>query len=149
MRHSEVPVIVKLTPNVSDTKSIAKACEAEGAAAICAINTVLGMAIDSATGKPVFQRGAGGLSGPAIKPIALRNVYEVSSAVQIPVIGCGGITNGMDAIEFLMAGATAIQVGTASFSNPTATLDILSELTKWFDENNIKDVSDIIGCAQQ
>jgi len=149
VRHSEVPVIVKLTPNVSDTRSIAKACEAEGAAAICAINTVLGMAIDSATGKPVFQRGAGGLSGPAIKPIALRNVYEVSSAVQIPVIGCGGITNGMDAIEFLMAGATAIQVGTASFSNPTATLDILSELTKWFDENNIKDVSDIIGCAQQ
>ena len=76
-------------------------------------------------------------------------IRDSSSAVQIPVIGCGGITNGMDAIEFLMAGATAIQVGTASFSNPTATLDILSELTKWFDENNIKDVSDIIGCAQQ
>ena len=149
VRHSEVPVIVKLTPNVSDTKSIAMACEDEGAAAICAINTVLGMAIDSATGKPVFKRGAGGLSGPAIKPIALRNVYEVSSAVKIPVIGCGGITNGMDAIEFLMAGATAIQVGTASFSNPTATLDILSELTEWFNKNNVKDVSDIIGCAQQ
>ena len=148
VRHSEVPIIVKLTPNVSDASSIAKACEDEGASAICAINTVLGMAIDSATGKPVFKRGTGGLSGPAIKPIALRIVYEVSSAVKIPVIGCGGITSGIDAIEFLMAGATAIQVGTASFSNPKATLDILSELTRWLDENNIKDVNNIIGCAQ-
>ena len=149
VRRSEVPVIVKLTPNVSDARSIAQACEDEGAAAICAVNTVLGLSIDSETRQPVLQRGTGGLSGPAIKPIALRIVYEVASTVKIPVIGCGGITTGIDALEFLMAGATAVQIGTASFSNPRATLDILFELTDWLNANNIADVNDIIGCAQQ
>ncbi len=125
VRHTDLPVIVKLTPNVTDPVALALACEAEGAAAICAINTVLWLAIDVEARRPVIPRAKGGLSGPAIKPVALRMVYDVAQAVRVPVLGCGGISTGEDAVEFLMAGATAVQVGTASFTNPRALLDVV------------------------
>jgi dihydroorotate dehydrogenase (NAD+) catalytic subunit len=147
VRNTDLPVIVKLTPNVTDPVALAVACEAEGAAAICAINTVLGLAIDTRTRKAILPRARGGLSGPAIKPIALRIVYDVARAVRIPVIGCGGISTGEDAIEFLMAGATAVQVGTATFANPRALLDVIEGIESWLNANGISDVSDIIGCA--
>ncbi len=147
VRNTELPVIVKLTPNVTDPVALALACEAEGAAAICAINTVLGMAVDVRKRKAVLPRARGGLSGPAIKPVALRIVYDVARAVRIPVIGCGGISTGEDAIEFLMAGATAVQVGTASFANPRALLDVLEGMEAWLAREGIEDVHEIIGCA--
>ena len=147
VRHTDLPVIVKLTPNVTDPVALALACEAEGASAICAINTVLGLAIDTRRRAPVLPRARGGLSGPAIKPIALRIVYDVAKAVRIPVVGCGGISNGEDAIEFLMAGATAVQVGTATFANPRALLDVLEGIERWLDDHGVKDVNEIIGCA--
>ena len=147
VRNTHLPIIVKLTPNVTDPVGLARAVEAEGAAAICAINTVLGLAIDTKRRRTVQPRGRAGLSGPAIKPIALRIVWDVSQAVRIPVIGCGGISTGEDAIEFLMAGATAIQVGTATFANPRAPLDVLEGMEAWMCANNVSDVRDIIGCA--
>lgn len=147
VRHTDLPVIVKLTPNVTDPVALALACEAEGAAAICAINTVLGMAIDVRKRRPVLPRARGGLSGPAIKPIALRVVYDVAKAVSIPVIGCGGIRAAEDALEFLMAGATAVQVGTATFANPRALLDVIEGLETWLEAEGVASVSDIIGCA--
>jgi len=147
VRNTDLPVIVKLTPNVTDPVALAVACEAEGAAAICAINTVLGLAIDARSRKAILPRARGGLSGPAIKPIALRIVYDVARAVRIPVIGCGGISTGEDAIEFLMAGATAVQVGTATFANPRALLDVIEGIDSWLDANGISDVNDIVGCA--
>ena len=147
VRKTDLPVIVKLTPNVTDPASLARACADEGATALCAINTVVGLAIDLKRRRPVLPRAKGGLSGPAIKPIALRMVYDVSQAVRIPVIGCGGISTGEDAIEFLMAGATAVQVGTASFANPRALLDVLEGMTAWLDANGVADVRDIVGCA--
>src|SRR6185312_16201482 len=148
VRHTDLPVIVKLTPNVTDPVALAVACEAEGAAAICAINTVLGMQIELARRRPVLPRARGGLSGPAIKPIALRIVYDVARAVHVPVIGCGGISSGEDAVEFLMAGASAVQVGTASFANPRALLDVIEGLELWLTANGVRDVHEIIGCAQ-
>ena len=148
VRSCELPVIVKLTPAAPDPAAIARACVDEGASAICAINTVPGLAIDTEARRPVLPRASGGLSGPAIKPVALRVVYEVAQAVRAPVIGCGGISNGRDAVEFLMAGATAVQVGTASFSNPRAPLDVLEGLEAWLEAHEVADVHDIIGCAQ-
>lgn len=148
VRNAELPVIVKLTPNVTDPVSLARACEDAGASAICAINTVLGLAIDTKKRRPILPRGRGGLSGPAIKPIALRMVYDVAQAVSVPVIGCGGIESGEDAIEFLMAGATAVQVGTASFANPRALLDVIEGIECWLEHEGIEDVREIIGCAQ-
>ena len=148
VRHTDLPVIVKLTPNVTDPVRLALACEAEGAAAICAINTVLGMRIDLRRRRPVLPRARGGLSGPAIKPIALRIVYDVANAVRIPVIGCGGISTGEDAIEFLMAGATAIQVGTATFANPRAPLDVVEGMERWLEAEGVNDVREVIGCAR-
>jgi dihydroorotate dehydrogenase (NAD+) catalytic subunit len=148
VRHTDLPVIVKITPNVTDPVALALACESEGASAICAINTVLGLAVDIRRRRPVLPRAKGGLSGPAIKPIALRMVYDVANAVRIPVIGCGGIRSGEDAVEFLMAGATAIQVGTATFTNPRAPLDILEGLTRWLSIEGVGDIREIIGCAR-
>ena len=148
VRHTDLPVIVKLTPNVADPAALARACADEGASAICAINTVLGMAIDRDRRRPVLPRGRGGLSGPAIKPIALRIVYDVAQAVRVPVIGCGGISTGEDAIDFLMAGATAVQVGTATFANPRAPLDVIEGLTAWLERERVADVREIVGCAQ-
>lgn len=148
VRAAELPVIAKLTPAAQEPAQIARACADEGAAAICAVNTVPGMAIDAEARRPVLARGSGGLSGPAIKPIALRVVYETARAVSVPVIGCGGIRNGLDAVEFLMAGATAVQVGTASFANPRAPLDVIEELDAWLEAHGVGDVRDVIGCAQ-
>lgn len=147
VRNTDLPVIVKLTPNITDPVGLALVCESEGASAICAINTVLGLAIDTKRRTPVLPRARGGLSGPAIRPIALRIVYDVAKAVRIPVIGCGGISTGEDAVEFLMAGATAVQVGTATFANPRALLDVLEGLERWLVEHGISDVYEIIGCA--
>ena len=148
VRAAELPVIAKLTPAAQEPAQIARACVDEGAAAICAVNTVPGMAIDAEARRPVLARGSGGLSGPAIKPIALRVVYETARAVSVPVIGCGGIRSGLDAVEFLMAGATAVQVGTASFANPRALLDVIGELEAWLEAHGVADVRDVIGCAQ-
>ena len=147
VRHTDLPVIVKLTPNVTDPVALALACEAEGASAICAINTVLGLAIDVHRRRPVLPRARGGLSGPAIRPIALRIVYDVARAVRIPVVGCGGIRTAADAVEFLMAGAMAVQVGTATFANPRALLDIIEDLDAWLQGEGVTDVREIIGCA--
>ena len=148
VRKTGLPIIVKLTPNVTDPVALALAVEEAGATAICAINTVLGMRIDLRKRRPVLPRGRGGLSGPAIMPIALRIVHDVAKAVRIPVIGCGGITSGEDAVEFLMAGASAVQVGTATFANPRAPLDVLEGLSCWLEANGVSDVREIIGCAR-
>lgn len=147
VRNTDLPVIVKLTPNVTNPVLLARAVADEGAAAICAINTVLGLAIDTRRRRTVQPRGRAGLSGPAIKPIALRVVWDVAQAVDIPVIGCGGIRTGEDAIEFLMAGASAVQVGTATFANPRAPLDVLEGMEAWLAVNGVSDVHEIIGCA--
>jgi len=146
--NTSLPVIVKLTPLVTDITLIAEAVAAAGADALCVANTVPAMAIDIRRRRPALAWGQGGLSGPAIKPIALRLVYQVAGAVTIPVIGCGGISSGEDAIEFLMAGATAIQVGTASFFNPRAPWDVLEGLQRFLAQEGIEDIHEIIGCAR-
>lgn len=148
VRNTDLPVIVKLTPNVTDPVALALACEEEGAAAVCAINTVLGMKIDIRRRRPILPRGRGGLSGPAIRPIALRIVYDVAAAVRIPVIGCGGIATAEDALEFLMAGASAVQVGTATFANPRALLDVLDGIEAWCEAEGVARITEIIGCAR-
>jgi len=142
---ANAPVIVKLTPNVTSIADIAKACEAGGAAGISLINSVLGMKVDIRNRKPLLGNIMGGLSGPAIKPIAVRMVYQAAKAVKLPIIGMGGIMTGEDAIEFIMAGATAVAVGTANFTNPRATLDILEGIETFMDEENITDVNQLRG----
>lgn len=142
------PLIVKLSPNVTDITEIARAAEASGADALSLINTLLGMRIDINTRKPVLANKMGGLSGPAIKPVAVRMVYQVKKAVKIPIIGMGGILTGEDAIEFMMAGANAIAVGTANFINPLATMDILDGIRSFMDKHNIKDINDIVGAVE-
>ena len=138
-------LIVKLSPNVTSVVDIAKACEAEGADSVSLINTLVGMAIDIEKRKPILSIATGGLSGPAVKSVALRMVWQVAKAVNIPVIGLGGISSATDAIEFLMAGATAIQIGTANFLDPTITIKVRDGINQWLDEHNISDVNDIIG----
>ena len=138
-------LIVKLSPNVTSVVDIAKACEAEGADSVSLINTLMGMAIDIEKRKPILSIATGGLSGPAVKPVALRMVWQVAKAVKIPVIGLGGISSAPDAIEFLMAGATAIQIGTANFLDPTVTIKVRDGINHWLDEHGVKDIMDIIG----
>ncbi|SCY51051.1 dihydroorotate dehydrogenase [Alkaliphilus peptidifermentans] len=144
-KRAKQPLIVKLTPNVTDIAAIAKAAEAAGADAISLINTLLGMAIDIYRRKPVLGNIVGGLSGPAIKPVALRMVYQVANAVKVPIIGMGGIISGEDAVEFLLAGATGIAVGTANFVNPRATMDVLEGVEEYLVKYNEDKVIDIIG----
>ena len=144
---TSLPVIMKLTPNTAEIVRIAQAVTAAGADALCLINTVRGMAINIKTRKPLLGNGHGGLSGSAIKPVALYMVYEVYKAVNIPIIGCGGITNAEDAIEFFMAGATAIQVGTASFLQPRAPMDVLEGIKSYLEKEKIQDIRELIGVA--
>ena len=144
---TSLPVIMKLTPNTAEIVRIAQAVTGAGADALCFINTIRGMAINIKTRKPLLGNGYGGLSGPAIKPVALYMVYEVFKAVNIPIIGCGGITNVGDAIEFFMAGATAIQVGTASFKNPRAPMDVLEGIEGFLEKEKIQDIRELIGVA--
>jgi len=139
-------MIVKLSPNVTDIAEIARAAESAGADSLSLINTLLGMAINAETRKPVLSTITGGLSGPAVKPIALRMVWQVANAVKIPVIGLGGIMNATDAIEFFLAGASAIQVGTASFIDPLATVKIIDGIDNYLNRHKISTINDIIGC---
>jgi len=143
--NTTLPLIVKLSPNVTDIVSIAKSVQDAGADAVSLINTVTGMAVDVKTRRPKLANVIGGLSGPAIKPIALRMVWQVARAVHIPVIGIGGIMNTSDALEFLIAGATAIQIGTANFVDPKTSIRIVDGLSDYLAENNISDINEIIG----
>lgn len=143
--HTDLPVMVKLSPNVTDIVSIAKAVEEAGADAISLINTLMGIAIDLRTRRPILGNITGGLSGPAVKPVALRMVWQVAKAVKIPVCGLGGIMTGEDAAEFLVAGASAVQVGTATLSSPDAIPRIAAELAAWGEANQIEQVSDLTG----
>jgi len=138
-------LIVKLSPNVTDITEIAKAVEDEGADAVSLINTLMGMAIDIERRKPVLSIKTGGLSGPAIKPVAVRMVWQVARAVRIPVIGLGGIMNAKDAIEFFMAGASAIQIGTANFIDPTVSVKVRDGINQWLDQHKVSSLSEIIG----
>lgn len=140
-----LPVIVKLSPNVTDIVSIAKAVEDAGADSISLINTLLGIAIDTRTRRPILGNITGGLSGPAVKPVALRMVWQTAKAVKIPVCGLGGIMTGEDAIQFMMAGASTVQVGTANLADPTAMERIVNEMDEWCDKNNVKDINEIVG----
>ncbi len=144
-KYCKKPLIVKLTPNVTDITEIARAAVSGGADGLSLINTLLGMKIDIKRRKPVLFNKVGGFSGPAVKPVAVRMVYQVCKAVNVPVIGMGGISNYEDAIEFIMAGATAVAVGTANFSNPFATVEIVEGIEKYMIENGIKDLSEIRG----
>jgi dihydroorotate dehydrogenase (NAD+) catalytic subunit len=141
-------LIVKLSPNVTNIADIARACEAEGADCVSLINTLMGMAIDIERRCPKLSIKTGGLSGPAVKPVAVRMVWQVSDAVKIPVIGLGGISTAEDAIEFLMAGASAIEIGTANFIDPATTIKVRDGINMWLDEHNVKSVKDIIGAAK-
>ena len=141
-------LIVKLSPNVTDIAQIACACEDEGADAVSLINTLLGMAVDIERRKPQLSIRTGGLSGPAVKPVALRMVYDVAHAVKIPVIGLGGISSAADAIEFLMCGATAIQIGTANFVDPTVTIKVIEGLDSWLDAHGCQSVHEIISALE-
>ncbi|MBW6486443.1 MAG: dihydroorotate dehydrogenase [Syntrophobacterales bacterium] len=142
---TDLPVIVKLTPNVTDITQIALAVENAGADALSLINTLTGMSVDIESRRPHLANITGGLSGPALKPVALRMVWQVVRAVKIPVIGIGGIMTASDALEFLIAGAQAVQIGTANFINPLATMDVLNGLEDYLVRHNIEDISEVIG----
>ena len=139
------PLMVKLSPNAENIVDMAMKCEAAGADSLSLINTLKGMAIDIYGRKPVFNNVYAGFSGPAVKPVALRMVHEVSKAVEIPIVGLGGISNGKDAIEFMMAGANAIQIGTINFANPMAGKEIIDEMERFCKEQGIKDINEIVG----
>ncbi|MCL2706785.1 MAG: dihydroorotate dehydrogenase [Dehalococcoidia bacterium] len=146
---TSLPVIVKLTPNTNDIVALAHAVTEAGADAVSLINTLKGMAIDIKKRRPVLANISGGLSGPAIKPVALHMVYHVSSAIDVPVIGGGGIMTAQDALEFIMAGAAAVEIGTATFINPASTTDIIDGLESYAEENNLSRLSSIIGIAHK
>ena len=146
-RVTKKPLIIKLSPNVTDIVSIAKACEEGGADGVSLINTLLGMRIDLKKRKPLLANKTGGYSGPAILPVAVRMVYQVYEAVKIPIVGMGGITTAEDIIEFMLAGATAVEVGAANLVNPYACRDIINDLPRVMDKYGIKNLSDIIGGA--
>nr|MBP7302634.1 dihydroorotate dehydrogenase [Brachymonas sp.] len=139
------PLIVKLSPNVTDVVAMARACVDAGADSLSLINTLVGMAIDVKTRRPVLANTTGGLSGPAIKPVALRMVWQVAQAVKVPLIGIGGIMSATDVVEFLLAGATAVQVGTASFVTPGIAQTIAEDLEQWMQDNGVHDVRELIG----
>lgn len=141
-------LIVKLSPNVTDIASIAKAVEAEGADSVSLINTLMGMSVNIERRCSNLSIGTGGLSGPCVKPVALRMVSQVAKAVNIPVVGLGGICNATDAIEFLMVGATAIEIGTANFLDPAVTVKVIDGMNAWMDAHGVKDVHEIIGCIK-
>lgn len=145
---SDKPLMVKLSPNAEDIIKMAASCEEAGADSISLINTLKAFAIDPYKRKTIFNNVYAGLSGPAVKPIALRMVHEVSKVVSIPVIGLGGISNGLDAIEFMMAGASAIQIGTVNFINPMAGKDIIDEMEEFCIKQGVKDINEIIGCIR-
>ncbi len=142
------PLIVKLSPNVTDIVPVAKACEDAGADALSLINTLIGMAIDPYRKRPLLSRVVGGLSGPAVKPVALRMVWQVHNAVKVPILGMGGIQSGLDAVEFMLAGATAVAVGTANFSNPHATEDVIAGIEAYCEEMGVVNVRDLIGALE-
>ena len=146
-KYADAPLFVKLSPNVTNIVDVAKAAEAGGADGISLINTLLGMKIDIKKRAPVLGNTFGGLSGPAIMPVAVRMVYQVAKAVKLPIIGMGGISKAADALEFIMAGATAVAVGTANFSNPKATMNILNGLTAYAEKNELESLDEIRGCV--
>ena len=147
-QHYHKTMIVKLSPNVTDIASIARVCEDEGADSVSLINTLMGMAIDIERRRPKLSIRTGGLSGPAVKPVAVRMVNDVAKAVKIPIIGLGGISTAEDAIEFLMAGATAIQIGTANFLDPQVTIKVRDGINDWLDRHGCKSVTEITNCLE-
>ncbi len=147
-RATTLPVIVKLTPNVTDIAAIARRVADAGASALCVINTLQAMSIDVRTRRPRIARVFAGLSGPAIKPVALRMVWQVAAAVDLPVIGCGGIATAADALEFIMAGACAVQVGTATFRHPTAPIDVLDGIERYMRDEGVDDIAELVGAAR-
>lgn len=142
------PLMVKLSPNVTDIVAIAKAVEAEGADALSLINTLLGMRIDINSRRPILRNNVGGLSGPAVFPVAVRMVWQVTNGVKIPVMGMGGISTAEDAIEMMMAGASCIQIGAALFRNPYAPIEIINGMNEWCDKNGVKNITEIIGTVK-
>lgn len=147
-KRAKQPIIMKLSPNVTDITEMAKAAEAGGADAISLINTLTGMKIDINRRSFLLANKTGGMSGPAIKPIAVRMVYQAANAVKIPIIGMGGIMNGEDALEFIMAGATAVAIGTANFVNPYATIETIKGIEAYMEKNQIEDINELIGCVK-
>ena len=147
-KYAKQPVVMKLSPNVTDIKVMAKAAEAGGADALSLINTITGMKIDIHRQTFALANKTGGMSGPAVKPVAVRMVYEVANSVKLPIIGMGGIVTGEDAMEFILAGATAVAVGTANFMNPTATLDVLKGIEDYMKMHNVDDINSLIGIVK-
>ena len=143
-----LPVLIKLSPNVTDIASFARVCEDEGADGLSVINTLLGMSIDTETWKPRLANVTGGLSGPAIRPVAVRMVWQVYKAVKIPIIGMGGIFTVNDAVEFLLAGASAVAVGTANFINPGVSIEIVEGLEKYMEDKGLNNISELIGAIK-
>lgn len=147
-KKAKQPVIMKLTPNVTDIAEIARAAEAGGADAVSLINTLTGMKIDIQKRTFALANKTGGMSGPAVKPVAVRMVYQTAQAVEIPVIGMGGIATAEDALEFILAGASAVSVGTANFYNPTATLEIIDGIRKYMEDNGVQDIAELVGAVR-
>jgi len=147
-KHCKKPLVVKLSPNVTDITETARAAESGGADGISLINTLLGMKIDIKTRRPVLANNVGGLSGPAVKPVAVRMVWQVANAVKLPIIGMGGIMTGEDAVEFLLAGATLVSVGTANFVDPAASIKVRDGIAKYMQENGVSDVNELIGAVK-